>query len=729
MTSTSDGRCNGQTRTYDRADSVVFLKTKEAFGGLSNMAGGFPLKVNGIRILTSEALYQACRFPHLPEVQKLIIVQKSPMTAKMMGKPHRGNSRPDWDQVQVKIMHWCLRVKLAQNWATFSRLLMETGERPIVEESRRDDFWGAKPIDEQTLVGMNVLGRLLRELREEVKSRDRASLLQVEPLGVPDFRLYGLPIQPVGEGRVAEGRKTAPGPEQLEPLSAPAAMPIQASLFDRPLPNARAEPHGAEVQQAAGSMDDLRPYPAYKDSGVPWLGDVPEHWEVGRLKTHARNVVEQTNDRSDDDIYVALEHVESWTGRLRPAGPDVKFDSQVKRFQAEDVLFGKLRPYLAKVTRPRRNGVCVGEFLVLRPYGTELRAHYLEQLLRSKPIIDAIDSSTFGAKMPRADWQFMGSMRLPLPTLPEQSAIVRFLDYMDRRIRRAIRAKQKLIALLNEQKQAIIHRAVTRGLDPNVRLKPSGVEWLGDVPEHWAVTKLHQITNPSRRIMYGIVLPGPNVDDGVYIVKGGNCEPGKLRPEFLSRTTHEIESRYVRSRLRENDIVIAIRGGVGAAELVPGHLEGANLTQDAARIAPSSSVHPLWLLYAIHAPMFQEHVKSRVLGATVRGINIRDLKRIELVTPSTSEQAEIVAFLDGAVRELKRISSRAKREISLLHEYRTRLIADVVTGKLDVREVAARLPEEAKAPELVDEVDALEEESDEESGEADLDAALEEATA
>ena len=111
-----------QVRTYTRAESVVFLKTAEPFGGLSNMARGYPIRVNGIRILTSEALYQACRFPHLPDVQRMIIGENSPMTAKMKSKPHRKDTRPDWDRVRVKVMRWCLRMKLAQNWASFSEI-------------------------------------------------------------------------------------------------------------------------------------------------------------------------------------------------------------------------------------------------------------------------------------------------------------------------------------------------------------------------------------------------------------------------------------------------------------------------------------------------------------------------------------------------------------------------------------------------------------------------------
>jgi ribA/ribD-fused uncharacterized protein len=113
------------------------------------MAPGFPLKVNGVLIRTSEALYQACRFPHLPKVQRLIIDEGSPMTAKMKSKSYRSQSRPDWDAVRVRIMRWCLRVKLAQHWETFSRLLLATGDQPIVEDSRKDDFWGAKRLGSQ----------------------------------------------------------------------------------------------------------------------------------------------------------------------------------------------------------------------------------------------------------------------------------------------------------------------------------------------------------------------------------------------------------------------------------------------------------------------------------------------------------------------------------------------------------------------------------------------------
>ncbi|MGA7540777.1 MAG: NADAR family protein, partial [Steroidobacteraceae bacterium] len=130
--------------TYLRDECVVFRKTKETWGGLSNMVAGFPLSVAGVRILTSEALYQACRFPNRPDVQRAIVAAKSPMSAKMAGKPYRAETRSDWHQVRADVMRWCLRVKLKQNWTSFERLLRATGNRDIVEDSHKDTFWGAK---------------------------------------------------------------------------------------------------------------------------------------------------------------------------------------------------------------------------------------------------------------------------------------------------------------------------------------------------------------------------------------------------------------------------------------------------------------------------------------------------------------------------------------------------------------------------------------------------------
>lgn len=190
-----------QERIYKVGESCVFRKTKELFGGLSNMASGFPIKINGINILTSEALYQACRFPHMQDVQKKICLEKSPMSAKMVSKPFRPQSRTDWDNVRVDIMYWCLKVKLAQNFISFGQLLETTFDKPIVEDSSKDSFWGAIKDKENEFVlkGTNALGRLLMKLRQEYNSERRYELLYVEPLTIPDFLFYGEPIPVIDE--------------------------------------------------------------------------------------------------------------------------------------------------------------------------------------------------------------------------------------------------------------------------------------------------------------------------------------------------------------------------------------------------------------------------------------------------------------------------------------------------------------------------------------------------
>ncbi|KAA6321601.1 N-glycosidase YbiA [termite gut metagenome] len=191
-----------EIRTYNVSECCVFRKTKELFGGLSNMASGFPLTVNGIHILSSEALYQACRFPHLPEVQKKIFFEKSPMSAKMVGKPYRNDSRPDWENARIKIMRWCLRVKLAQHFIEFGKLLESTYDKHIVEDSSKDNYWGAirNKQDGNILKGINALGRLLMELRKFYnEKRFSHEMFVIEPLNISDFKLFGQPIDIIDE--------------------------------------------------------------------------------------------------------------------------------------------------------------------------------------------------------------------------------------------------------------------------------------------------------------------------------------------------------------------------------------------------------------------------------------------------------------------------------------------------------------------------------------------------
>ncbi len=179
---------NQEVRIYQLSKCITFRKTTERFGGLSNMASGYPIVVNNVMIRTTEALYQAMRFPNFPDIQREIILQNSPMTAKMVSKKYSSNTREDWDKVRVSIMKWTLRVKLIHNLNTFGNLLLNTEEDIIVEESRKDDFWGAKIIEKKSLEGMNVLGRLLMELRDLHRKYE---INEITPLKLNNFKLNG----------------------------------------------------------------------------------------------------------------------------------------------------------------------------------------------------------------------------------------------------------------------------------------------------------------------------------------------------------------------------------------------------------------------------------------------------------------------------------------------------------------------------------------------------------
>lgn len=203
-----------------------------------------------------------------------------------------------------------------------------------------------------------------------------------------------------------------------------------------------------------------------KPSGIDWLGDVPEHWKTQKLKYLVRNMNEQASSKAEDEIYIALEHIESWTGRLHLPEESVTFESQVKCFRPGDILFSKLRPYLAKVVRPAVRGVCVGELLVLRSTANIILPEYLEAKLRSKQIIDLVNSSTFGAKMPRADWAFIGNLIIAFPPIKEEQQQILHSIHLDTaRFDNALENALYEIDLIHEYRTRLIANVVTGKID------------------------------------------------------------------------------------------------------------------------------------------------------------------------------------------------------------------------------------------------------------------------
>ena len=432
------------------------------------------------------------------------------------------------------------------------------------------------------------------------------------------------------------------------------------------------------------------PYPAYKPSGVPtWATCRPIGNCAGSSPTY-RMWSTWTEQRQQGEQYIALEHVESWTGKIREAGPKVRFDSQVKRFEAGDVLFGKLRPYLAKIAQPDCNGVCVGEFLVLRPSNGSLLPGYLARLLRSKPIINAIDATTFGAKMPRADWHTIGNMTLLRPPLAEQAAIVRYLDHADELINRYISVKERLIALLEEEKQAVVNQAVTRGLDPDAPLKPSGVEWLGDVPAHWEVRRLKHWVGINEAVL-------PENTDPYFefrYLEIGAVGAGTLVSEPVKTRFGNAPSRARRIVRTGDTIVSTVRTYLKATWFAEDVKDDLICSTGFAVFTPRKAVWPNFVGYITQSNALTDRVTAASVGTAYPAIAESRLGAFHVALPPLDEQAAIVEYLDGATAGIDAAIARARRQIELIQEYRTRLIADVVTGRVDARAAAAGGPED-----------------------------------
>jgi len=450
-------------------------------------------------------------------------------------------------------------------------------------------------------------------------------------------------------------------------------------------------------------MRDLKPYPTYKDSGVPWLGQVPEHWEV----IPNRAVFTEVKER--DHPYKEMLSVTITQGVIRQQVllmDSSKKDSSnqdktaYKLVRPGDIAYNKMRAWQGAVGVSNYQGIVSPAYVIMRPRGSH-NARYFHYLLRTPAFAKEAERWSYGITSDQ--WslrpEHFKMIYSSLPPAPEQSAIVRYLDYMDRRIRRYVRAKQKLIKLLEEQKQAIIHRAVTRGLDPNVRLKPSGVEWLGDVPEHWEIKKLKHVT----RFYNGLAFkPSDWSAAGVPIIRIQNLNGAD---DFNYTTKEDLPQAL---RIRPGDLLFSWSGNRGTSfgsfiwdRDFDGYLNQHIFKLDGYSLDRRYFAH---LLRAV-----TRHVEEQTHGIIgLVHITKPELGAVLIPVPPLEEQKAIARSIDERVADLQAVAERTQREIALLREYRTRLIADVVTGKLDVREAAVNLPEEAEEVGPLDEMEAVE---------------------
>ena len=407
----------------------------------------------------------------------------------------------------------------------------------------------------------------------------------------------------------------------------------------------------------------------------------PEEAEK-RLKFIAPLRNERIDATSEHTDYLGLQNIQSWTGKLLPSTTsensegDDSASGTANVFYSGDVLFGKLRPYLAKALYTEKDGVCSTELLVLNPQ-PGIHPRFLLYSMLSPDFVGQIDASTFGAKMPRANWEFIGSMKLPTPAYETQRLIADYLDRETARIDALVAEKEKMLALLEEKRAALISRAVTRGLDPTAPLKPSGLDWLGDIPAHWAVERAKNLFSVrDQRSESGreelltvshITGVTPRSEKDVYMFQADDktgyklCYPGDL-------------------------VVNTLWGWMGAMGTSP--LPGI-VSPDYHVYTSKGSLLPEYVELLCRSKPFVAEVNRWSKGVWSSRLRLypENLFEMRLPVPPTEEQRQIISEVGTSHKKAKELTDVLQQSMTLAKERRAALITAAVTGHIPVEEM------------------------------------------
>lgn len=424
-----------------------------------------------------------------------------------------------------------------------------------------------------------------------------------------------------------------------------------------------------------------RRYPQYKGLPVAWLPTLPSGWEARRLKFCAQLVNAKVAD-AEQDFYVALENVESLTGRYLPSEVVGEPESVVSRFAVDDVLFGKLLPYLAKAWKAERAGVCSTEFFVLR--GRKYAPEFLRWLCLSPGFVGQVDGSTFGSKMPRASWDDVGELPTPLPPQHEQRAIAAFLDRETARIDALIEKKRRLIELLQEKRAAVISVAVTKGLDPLASMKDSGEKWMGRVPTHWNVAALGYLAT----VETGATPDRDNAafwDGDIPWIKTGEIDYRPIRGAEECITQAGLLNSSTRIS-PPGTLLMAMygqgttRGRVALLEVHAAYNQACAAIRFGPRVIGQFGRYFFIAAYDFIRDFGNETSQMNLSASIIR--------KFRLPVPPLDEQAAIVSKLDSETSTIEALAGRVQSAIDLLQEQRSAIISAAVTGQIDVREAA-----------------------------------------
>ena len=414
----------------------------------------------------------------------------------------------------------------------------------------------------------------------------------------------------------------------------------------------------------------MKQYPKYKDSGVSWIGEIPKRWNTRRLKFSCNLIQEKTTDSSLP--YIALENIESYSGKLLSTNTSIP-EGSCNLYSTNDVLFSKLRPYLTKCVVAPSEGKCSSELLVLRDFEGENK--YLQYLMLSPKYIEYIDSSTYGAKMPRANWLFIGNTSIPLPPLSEQHAIVSYLDKKTAQIDRFISEATKEIEKLNELKQTQIAHLVTHGTNPDAPMKDSGIVWIGQIPEHWKKARYKDVLSiQDEKVGKRKDLTLLSLTKQGVIIRDLAEMKGKFPKDFESyKVVHP-------------DNIILCLFDVDETPRTVGLSHNEGMITGAYDVFSIKNIDKEYFLYHYLSLDDRKAMKPLYKGLR-KTIPLPRLMGEHIFIPPASEQKAIVSAINSLNNKIETLVSELTTQIDHLKELKQRIISDAVTGKIDVREV------------------------------------------
>ncbi|WP_051260734.1 restriction endonuclease subunit S [Algoriphagus marincola] len=431
-------------------------------------------------------------------------------------------------------------------------------------------------------------------------------------------------------------------------------------------------------------MSGVKPYSKYEDCGQEWLGDLPVHWDVIRTRMLFNLVCEPAPVGNSEEllsVYTAL-GVKPRKD-LEARGNKASSTDNYWRVEQGDIIVNKLLAWMGAIGISEYKGVTSPAYDILR-HKENVNPYFYNYLFRNPIASREFKRHSRGIMDMRLRLYFtrFGDIKLPYPPIDEQNKIVEYLQFKLKKINRFIQKKKQLIKLLNEQKAAIINQAVTKGIDPNAKMKDSGIEWLGDIPEHWGITRLKTITKEHKQGYYD---PSGYFDEGVKLVRITDIQDdGSLDYSQMPKVQRSNDCNAF--LIKKNDFLFARTGGAGRMALVEKE-EEAVFASYLIRFRFDDQIEHTFLKYYFFSNLFLGGIKLSVHGGVNQNVHAQNIKAQIVAFPKDrGEQSQIVKFLNEELSIINQTISTIKKEITLTQEYKTALIAEAVTGKIDVRD-------------------------------------------